>query len=231
MLQFDDLKALFNKTQNNKNNVILPIITTLISGLIIILSISPQYLLELNPFTLFLLSVASALPVWAINQLLWLHLERRASDLIVGRFVLIFDVPDKEKKILSFVLSRLIKTIDVMRFIPSKDIANLVTIVTIYLCAAFAYLTPQSPANLYLSIMCLSLAVWLVSLGVLQWYCRKIDIRPLKNSWEQLVGNKELLEQVKKYFEIIKEHITARTGEEPQENEGEETPENPQSTK
>ena len=131
MIQLDDLKAFVRNDRSSKMDMILPVITTLISGLIIILSISPQYLSELNPFTLLLLSIASALPVWAVNQLLWLHLERRMTRQIIGRIVLAFDFSAKEKKVVSFALSRLMKAIDIMRFIPAKDIANLITIVTI----------------------------------------------------------------------------------------------------
>lgn len=134
MVHLDDLKAFVHNDRNTIKEMVLPILTTLISGLIIILSISPQYLRELNPLTLLLLSVASALPVWAINQLLWMHLEKRMTSQIVGRIVMVFDISAKEKKVLSFALSRLLKAIDIMRFLPSKDIANLVTIVTISWC-------------------------------------------------------------------------------------------------
>ena len=64
--------------------MILPVLTTLISGLVIILLISPEYLRELNPFTLFLLSVACALPVWAFPH--WLCFFRCSSgDGFLGR--------------------------------------------------------------------------------------------------------------------------------------------------
>jgi hypothetical protein len=160
------------------------------------------------------LSVASALPVWAVNQLLWLHLERRVSSQIVGRIVLIFDVSGKEKKVLSFALSRLMKTIDIMRFIPSKDIANLTTVITIYLGAVFVYFTDQSPASLYLFILSLSLVVWLVCLLVLQSYCKKIDVKPLKKAWEHLINNVELHDQINRHFERIEKLIQMRTGQE-----------------
>ena len=214
MIHLDDLKAFVHNDRNKTKDMILPIITTLISGLIIILSISPQYLRDLNPFTLLLLSVASALPVWAVNQLLWLHLERRVTSQIVARIVLAFDISVKEKKVLSFALSRLLKAIDIMRFIPSKDIANLVTIVTIYLGAVVVYFTSQSPAGLYITILSFSLIVWLACLFVLHSYCQKIDVKPLKKAWEHLINNVELHDQINRHFERIEKLIQMRTGQE-----------------
>lgn len=224
MIQLDDLKAFVRNDRSSKMDMILPVITTLISGLIIILSISPQYLSELNPFTLLLLSIASALPIWAVNQLLWLHLERRMTRQIIGRIVLVFDFSAKEKKVVSFALSRLMKAIDIMRFIPSKDIANLVTIVTIYLGAVFVYFTDQSPARLYLSILSLSLIIWLVSLCVLHHYCKKIDVKPLKKAWEQFINNEELRAHINRNFARIEELVRARTGEAPHEKGPDEPP-------
>jgi len=224
MIQLDDLKAFVRNDRSSKMDMILPVITTLISGLIIILSISPQYLSELNPFTLLLLSIASALPIWAVNQLLWLHLERRMTRQIIGRIVLVFDFSAKEKKVVSFALSRLMKAIDVMRFIPSKDIANLVTIVTIYLGAVFVYFTDQSPARLYLSILSLSLIIWLVCLCVLHHYCKKIDVKPLKKAWEQFINNEELRAHINRNFARIEELVRARTGAGPHEKGPDEPP-------
>ena len=169
---------------------------------------------DLNPLTLLLLSVACALPVWAVNQLLWLHLERRMTSQIVGRIVLAFDISVKEKKVLSFALSRLLKAVDIMRFIPSKDIANLVTIVTIYLGAVVVYFTSKSPASLYITILSFSLIVWLACLFVLHSYCQKIDIKPLKKAWEHLINNVELHDQINRHFERIEKLIQMRTGQE-----------------
>jgi hypothetical protein len=223
MINLDDLKAFLHNDRSNKMDMILPVITTLISGLVIILSISPEYLSELNPFTLLLLSIASALPVWAINQLLWLHLEKRVTSQLVSRIVLAFDVSAKEKKILSFALSRLLKAIDIMRFIPSKDIANLVTIVTIYMGAVIVYFTYASPARLYLSILSLSFIIWLVCMCVLHHYCQKIDVKPLKKAWEQLINNEELLGQINRHFARIETLVRARAGQEPLEKEPDDT--------
>ena len=223
MIHLDDLKAFVHNDRNKTKDMILPILTTLISGLIIILSISPQYLRDLNPFTLLLLSVASALPVWAVNQLLWLHLERRMTSQIVGRIVLAFDISVKEKKVLSFALSRLLKAIDIMRFIPSKDIANLVTIVTIYLGAVVVYFTSKSPASLYITILSFSLIVWLACLFVLHSYCQKIDVKPLKKAWEHLINNVELHDQINRHFERIEKLIQMRTGQEKPDDDPEGT--------
>jgi len=211
MIHLDDIKAFVHNDRNDKIDMVLPVITTLISGLIIIISISPEYLRELNPVTLFLLSVASALPIWAFNQLLWWHLGRRVSSELVGRIVMILNVSGKEKKVLSFALSRLMKAIDIMHFIPSKDIANLVTIVTIYLGAAAIYFTAGSPARLYGYILLLSLLIWVVGLYILHRTCKKIDVEPLKKAWEQLKTNDELLGHINGLFERIEKLVQGST--------------------
>ena len=207
MIHLDDLKAFVHVDREKKIDTVLPLITTLIAGLVIILSISPDYLRELNPFTLFLLSVACALPVWSLNQLLWWHLGRRVSGELVGKVVFIFDVSGKEKKVLSFALAQLMKAFDVMRFIPSKNIANLVTILTIYLGAAIIYFTFNSPALLYGTIFALSLIIWLGGWYALHRTCRKIDVEPLKNAWQQLKNNEELLANINEHFERIEKMV------------------------
>lgn len=191
--------------------MILPVITTLISGLVIIISISPEYLRELNPFTLLLLSIASALPIWALNQLLWWHLGRRVSSELTARIVIILDVSGNEKKALAFALSQLMKAIDVMRFIPSANIANLVTIVTIYLGAAASYFTASSPVRLYGYILLLGLCIWLIGLFVLHRTCKKIDVEPLKAAWEQLKNNDELIAHINGLFERIETLVREST--------------------
>jgi hypothetical protein len=203
MIQLDDIKAFIHHDRNNKFDMILPVITTLISGLVIIISISPEYLRELHPLTLLLLSVASALPVWALNQLLWWYLGRRLSSELVGRIVLILKASGKEKKVLSFALSRLMKAIDIVHVIPSKNIGNLTTVITIYLGAALIYFIPGSIVWLYGSIVILSLFIWIVSLYVLHRTCKKIDVMPLKTAWNQLIKNDELIHYINDQFEKI----------------------------
>ncbi|WP_041277978.1 hypothetical protein [Desulfotalea psychrophila] len=210
MIHLDDLKAFVHFDREKKVDTILPLITTLIAGLVIILSISPEYLRELNPITLFLLSVACALPVWSLNQLLWWHLGRKISSELVGKIVYIFDISGKEKKVLSFALGQLMTALDIMRFIPSKNIANLVTVLTIYLAAAVIYFTSGSPALLYGIIFLLSLIIWLGGWYALHRSSRKIDVKPLKNAWEQLKDNEELLANINKHFEKIEEMVLAR---------------------
>jgi hypothetical protein len=210
MIHLDDIKAFVHVDREKKIDTILLLITALISGLIIIISISPDYLRELNPFTLFLLSVACALPVWSLNQLLWWHLGRRVSVEIIAKIVFIFDVSGKEKKVLSFALAQLMKAIDVMRFIPSKKIADLVTILTIYLGAAAIYFTSTSPALLYGTIFSLSLIIWLGGWYALHRTCQKIDVELLKKAWEQLKNNEELLAHINQHFERIEKMVQSR---------------------
>jgi hypothetical protein len=211
MINLDDIKAFVHTDRDKKIDTILPILTTLIAGLIIIISISPDYLRELNPFTLFLLSIACALPVWSLNQLLWWHLGRKVSSELVGKIAYLFDVTGKEKKVLSFALGQLMKALDVMRFIPSKNIANLVTILTIYIGAAILYFTPGSPPLLYGIIFALSLIIWLGGWFTLHRTSRKIDVEPLKNAWEQLKSNEELLANINEHFERIEKMVLSRT--------------------
>ena len=211
MIHLDDIKAFVHTDREKKIDTVLPIITTLIAGLVIILSISPDYLRELNPITLFLLSIACALPVWSLNQLLWWYLGRKVSSELIGKVVFIFDVSGKEKKVLSFALSQLMKALDIMRFIPSKNIANLVTILTIYLGAAIIYFTSGSPALLYGIIFLLSLIIWLGGWYALHRTGRKIDVEPLKNAWEQLKNNEELLANINEHFERIEKMVLSRT--------------------
>jgi hypothetical protein len=211
MIHFDDIKKFVHVDRDKRIDMILPVLTTLISGLVIILLISPEYLRELNPFTLFLLSVACALPVWAFNQLLWWHLGRKISSELVAKAAYIFAVSGKGKKVLSFALGQLMKAIGVMRFIPSRDIANLVTILTIYLSAVVIYFTSNSPALLYGAIFSLSLIIWLVGLYVLHRVSRKIDVEPLKVIWEQLKNNEELLMHINQHFERVEKMVHSRT--------------------
>jgi hypothetical protein len=207
MIHLDDIKAFVHSERDSQLHMILPLITTLISGLVIIISVSPEYLRELNPFTLLLLSIASALPIWALNQLLWWHLGRRVSSELTARIVFILNVSGNEKKALSFALSRLMKAIDVMRFIPSKNIANLVTIITIYMGAAISYFYAGSPAMLYGYVLILSLFIWLVCLFVLHRTCKKIDVEPLKAAWEQLKTNDELFRYIDSFMERIEKFV------------------------
>jgi hypothetical protein len=65
------IRDLINPVHDHGEELLIWAGTTLVSGLIIIVSISPEYLSELNPFTLLLLSIACSLPFWALNQLLW----------------------------------------------------------------------------------------------------------------------------------------------------------------
>jgi hypothetical protein len=210
MIHLDDIKSFVHVDREKKIDTILLFITALISGLIIILSISPDYLRELNPFTLLLLSVACALPVWSLNQLLWWHLGRKVSGALVAKIVFIFDVSGNEKKVLSFALVQLMKAMDVMRFIPSKNIANLVTILTIYLGAAASYFTSSSPGLLYGTIFALSLIIWLGGWYALHRTCRKIDVEPLKKAWDQLKNSEELLAHISQHFERIEKMVQSR---------------------
>jgi len=102
------------------------------------------------------------------------------------------------------------KAIDVMRFIPSKNIANRVAILTIYLGAAAIYFTSSSPGLLYGTIFALSLIIWLGGWYALHRTGRKIDVEPLKKAWDQLKNNEELLAHISQHFERIEKMVQSR---------------------
>jgi len=216
MIHFDDIKTFVHTESDKKTEGILSIITTLISGLIIIVTINPEYLRELNPFTLFLLSVSCALPVWAFNQLLWWYLGRKISGEIVAKVAFVFDITGPEKKVLSFVLSRLMNAVDIMRFIPAKNIANLVTILAIYGGAVVLYFASGTLSLLYGTIFAISLFIWLAGMLVLKRTSRKVDVAYLKMTWDNLKFNEELLMHINQQFERIERLVKPETKVQPE---------------
>ncbi len=207
----NEIKSVIQTDRDKKTDIFLSVMTTLISGIVIILSISPEYLHELNPLTLLLVSVACALPVWAFNQLLWWYLGRLFSGELIGKIAYIFEIPEKGKKLLSLAISMLMKTLDVARFIPSQHLANLLTIISIYLGAAIAYFTFNSPAFLYAIIFLLSLIIWLFGLLILHRESQKIDMESLRETWDHLVHNEELIEHINQHVERIEKLIQSKT--------------------
>jgi hypothetical protein len=179
--------------------VLLPVATVLISGMVVLLTVSPAYLRELHPLTLLLLSVACALPVWALNQLMWWQVGRSISATIVAKMTYILDVAPARKKAYAFALSQLLKSLNVLRFVPYRDIANLTTVITIYAGAVICYLTQSTPAMLYGWIIGLSAVVWLLGLSVLQHSCRKIDVEPLHELWHELRDKDALLATINEH--------------------------------
>jgi hypothetical protein len=85
-----------------------------------------------------------------------------------------------------------------------------VTILTIYLGATIIYFTINSPALLYGTIFALSLIIWLGGWFALHRTSRKIDVEPLKNAWEQLKNNEELLANINEHFERIEKMVLSR---------------------
>jgi hypothetical protein len=202
---------LANIRKNNSSNInrgselLIWLATTLISGLVIIVSISPGYLSELNPFTLLLLSVACSLPIWAINQALWWYIGKSITKGIVQKLVFIIDVSDEHRKEFTFALSQLLSLVKIIHFIPHEKIANLVTVIVIYLSAAIFYFTSSSPATLYINIILISLVVWFVCLILLRRAYRKIDTQPLRDLWRQIKSEDELLSSINRHFKRLEE--------------------------
>jgi len=83
-MNFGSIQQSIRPRSESGLQLLVPIVTVLISGLVIILTISPEYLRELNPVTLLLLSISASLPIWAWNQLLWWHIGRSVSGEIVA---------------------------------------------------------------------------------------------------------------------------------------------------
>ena len=204
-LHLPNLKEIGSSSQNRAAELLIWLATTLVSGLVIIVSISPSYLRDLNPFTLLLLSVACSLPIWALNQLLWWQLARRVTAGIVQKLVFIIDVSDAHRKEFSFALSQLLNLLHVMHFIPHEKIANLSTVISIYISAAVFYFTSSSPAYLYVYIISISLVIWVVSLYFLHRAYRKIDTQPLRDLWRQFKNEDELLSVINRHFKRLEE--------------------------
>ncbi len=192
--------------------VLIPVATVLISGMVILLTVSPAYLRELHPLTLLLLSVACALPVWALNQLMWWQVGRSITGAIVAKMTYILDVAPARKKAYAFALSQLLKSIDVLRFVPYRDIANLTTVITIYAGAAICYLTLCTPAMLYGWIIGLSAVVWLLGLLALHQSCRKIDVQPLHELWHELKDKDALLATINEHAVRMEKVLVATVG-------------------
>ena len=210
-MHFPNLREIINPANNRGEELLIWAATTLVSGLIIILSISPEYLRELNPFTLLLLSVACSLPVWALNQLLWWHIGRSVITEVVNELVTIIDISDKHRKEFSFALAQLFKLVDIMRFIPHGKIANLVTIISIYLSAAGVYLTAASPAILYAAILLICLLCWLIGLYALHRVRKNIGAQSLRDLWRQMKDDDKLLAIFSEHVKRVEESMLAGT--------------------
>ena len=198
-MDFHFIQDSLRPSRESGAQLLAPVLTVLISGLVIILAASPQYLRELHPVTLLLLSVACALPVWALNQLLWWHVGQRISGEIVVKIAYVLDVPEPRRKVYGFALARILKSLNVLRFVPYRDIANMVTVIAIYVGCALCYLTAASAAMLYGCILGLSLCGWIGGLFALHRSCRAIDVEPLRELWHELKNKDELLATINEH--------------------------------
>lgn len=212
-MNLGNLRETFRPHPESGLQVLIPVITVLISGLVIILAVSPNYLRELHALTLLLLSVACALPVWALNQLMWWQVGRSISGAIVTRITYILNVPPARRKAYAFALSHLLKSLNVLRFVPYRDIANLTTVIAIYAGAVICYLTQCTPAMLYGWIIGLSAVVWLVGLFALHLSCRRIDVEPLHDLWHELTDKDELLAKVNEHAARMEKLLVAAVGQ------------------
>lgn len=206
-MHIPQIKELIKPVHNRGQELLVWAATTLVSGLVVILSVSPEYLRELNPFTLLLLSVTCSLPVWAINQLLWRQISSKVTTELVQKIVFITDISERHRRELSFALTQLFKMFDLVRFIPYRTIANLVTVVAIYTGAAVYYFIDGSPPVLYGIILSFSLLVWLIGQTVLHRVSRKLDVQPLRDLWvrvkdDDLLGE-ELHKQIKRLEDLL----------------------------
>jgi len=193
--------------------LLIPVLTVLIAGLVIILVVSPSYLSELHPLTLLLLSVACALPVWALNQLMWWHIAHRISDELVTKIIAMFEIPQNRRRVYAFALSRLLKSLNILRFVPYRDMANLATVITIYTGSAICYLVAATPPVVYVSSIGLSLLIWIMGLIVLHRSCRKIDVATVRDLWLELKDQDELLASVHEHLVGMEKRLMASFGE------------------
>jgi hypothetical protein len=199
------IRDIINPVHNHGEELLIWAGTTLISGLVIIVSISPAYLSELNPFTLLLLSIACSLPFWALNQLLWSQISKSITAELVQKIVFIADVSNDHQKQLSFALGQIFRLADVIRFVPYQKIGNLVTVFSIYLGSGIYYFLNSSPAVLFLLALAISIVLWLIGLYSLHAICRKIDAKPLRALWQKLKEHDEFAQEIHRQFKRMEE--------------------------
>lgn len=211
-MHLPNLKNMINSEPNRNREMLMWMATTFISGIVIILSVSPNYLQELHPFTLLLLSIACALPVWTLNQLLWWQIGRIVSHQLVKKLVCLLDISEHHQKEFAFALSKIFSLVDVMRFIPHAHIANIVTVVSIYASVAIVYFISASPAILYVTIASCSLLIWLVSVIIILNVCRKLDPLPMRDVIRELKHDQRLHQRISLYLEQINHYMDNMKG-------------------
>jgi hypothetical protein len=199
------IRDIINPVHNHGEELLIWAGTTLVSGLVVIVSISPAYLSELNPFTLLLLSIACSLPFWALNQLLWWQISKSITAELVQKIVFIADVSDDHQKELSLALRQIFRLADVIRFVPYQKIGNLATVLSIYLGSGIYYFLNSSPALLFLLALAISLVLWLIGLYSLHTICRKIDAEPLRVFWQKLKEHDEIAQEIHRQFKRMEE--------------------------
>ena len=199
------IRDLINPVHDHGEELLIWAATTLVSGLVIIVTISPEYLSELNPFTLLLLSIACSLPFWALNQLLWWHISKSITAELVQKIVFIADVSESHQKELSFALRQIFRLADVVRFVPYQKIGNLVTVISIYLSCGIYYFLKSSPAVLFLLALAMGIVLWLSGLYALHAACRKIDAEPLRALWHKVREHDEIAGEINRQFKRMEE--------------------------
>lgn len=199
------IRDLINPVHDHGEELLIWAATTLVSGLVIIVSISPEYLRELNPFTLLLLSIACSLPFWALNQLLWWQVSKSITAELVQKIVFIVDVSESHQRGLSFALRQIFRLADVIRFVPYQKIGNLVTVISIYLSCAIYYFLKSSPAVLFLLALAMGIVLWLIGLYALHALCRKIDAEPLRALWHKVREHDEIAGEINRQFKRMEE--------------------------
>jgi hypothetical protein len=208
-MNLSDMQNLLRPARESAWQALVPVATVLVSGLVIILAVSPDYLRELHPFTLLLLAVACALPVWAWSQLLWWYTGRVVSAALVAKITYVLDVPETRRAAYAFALSELLKATDFIRFVPHKHIADLVTVITIYVGAALCHLAGVSPAMLYAGILGLGVLVWAAGLFVLRRSVLSVDVEPLREFWQELKTKDDLLANVNRHLERMEKVLSS----------------------
>ena len=208
------IRDLINPVHDHGEELLIWAATTLVSGLVIIVTISPEYLSELNPFTLLLLSIACSLPFWALNQLLWWHISKSITAELVQKIVFIADVSESHQKELSFALRQIFRLADVIRFVPYQKIGNLVTVISIYVSCGIYYFLKSSPAVLFLLALVMGIVLWLSGLYALHAACRKIDAEPLRALWHKVREHDEIAGEINRQFKRMEEILRTlkRTG-------------------
>ena len=108
---------------------------------------------------------------------------------------------------MNLALSELLKALDVLRFVPYKNLANLITVLTIYLGAALCYVSGGSQITLAATIFSLGLLVWLCALLTMLHSIHKLDVQPLQELWQEVKHKDDFIAAIHTHLERMEQRL------------------------